>query len=81
MASCLLRDGYAEVFVLGGASRILIIGFQPRLSHMVLLALLFRLAVDEPSIPLKGREGTISTQSEKYMLLFFPCSLACSRGN
>jgi hypothetical protein len=38
MASCLLRDDCAEVFGLGGASRILIIGFQSRLSHVVLLA-------------------------------------------
>jgi hypothetical protein len=35
-ASCFLRDDCAEVFVSGEAKRILIIGFQPRLLHVVL---------------------------------------------
>jgi hypothetical protein len=44
-------------------------GFPSRLSQVVLLALMVRLAVDEPSIPLKDREGTISTPFRKIFAI------------
>jgi hypothetical protein len=55
--------------VIAVVPRILIIGLQSRLSHIVLLALMFRLAPDEPSIPLKDREGTISTPFRKIFAI------------
>jgi hypothetical protein len=59
----------AQKCLFGGTKRILIIRFQSRLSHVVLLALLFRLAVDEPAISLKDREGTISTPFRKIFAI------------